>query len=215
MRGLLLDFGGVINMTTFELQPLVERVLGLAQGTLTWRGPFEPETDLLWQSMQRGEIPEREYWEIRIREIGQLVGQRWNIATFNRITKCASPKEIIRPQAIETIKLAKARGIKIGLLTNDLELFYDKECLNRMGIIHEFEAIVDATHTNILKPDPEAYRLGLEALGVPAHETLFVDDQQRNIIGAQKVGLQTLFFDVTQPAACYKKIQARLGLYDA
>ncbi len=93
MKALLLDFGGVINMTTFELQPMIERVLGLEQGTLTWRGPFEPETDPLWQSMQRDEITDREYWQIRIREIGELVGQTWDVLTFNRITKCASPNQ--------------------------------------------------------------------------------------------------------------------------
>ena len=212
MRALLLDFGGVINMTTFELQPLIERVLGLEKGTLTWRGPFAPETDPLWQSMQRDEIAEREYWQIRIREIGELVGQTWDILTFNRITKCASPNDIIRPEATETVKLAKDKGLKVGILSNELELFYSRDCLDRMAIIHEFDAIVDATHTKILKPDPEAYHLALEALGTAAQETLFVDDQLRNVMGAQKVGLKTFHFDITQPVACFERIQARLGL---
>jgi putative hydrolase of the HAD superfamily len=212
LRALLLDFGGVINMTTFELQPFIERVLGLEKGTLTWRGPFEPETDPLWQSMQRDEITDREYWQIRIREIGQLVGETWDVVTFNKITKCTSPDDIIRPEAVETVKLAKGKGLKVGLLSNELELFYDKECLNRMSIIHELDAIIDGTHTKILKPNPEAYRLALKALDTAAHETLFVDDHPKNISGAQQVGLETLHFDITQPAACYKRIQARLGL---
>lgn len=212
MKALLLDFGGVINMTTFELQPMIERVLGLEQGTLTWRGPFEPETDPLWQSMQRNEITDREYWQIRIREIGELVGQTWDVLTFNRITKCASPDDIIRPEATETVKLAKDKGLKVGVLSNELELFYSRECLDRMSITHEFDAIVDATHTKILKPDPKAYRLALEALGTAAQETLFVDDHLRNVIGAQKVGLNTFHFDIMQPVACYERIQAQLGL---
>lgn len=213
LRALLLDFGGVICLTTFELYPFIERLLGLKQRTLTWKGPFNPESDPLWQAMQRDEITEREYWQIRVREIGQLVGQSWDVLTYNRIIRCTAPENMIRPEAVETVKLAQARGIKIGLLSNELELFYGKDCIDRIPLIHEFDAIIDATHTKILKPDPEAYRLALRALNTAAHETLFVDDQMRNITGAQTAGLKTFHFDITRPAACYEKIQVLLGLH--
>jgi hypothetical protein len=41
---LVLDFGGVISRTLFETHDLTERALGLPPGTLTWRGPFDPDT---------------------------------------------------------------------------------------------------------------------------------------------------------------------------
>ena len=41
---LVLDFGGVISKTLFETHALSEAALGLSAGSLTWRGPFEPET---------------------------------------------------------------------------------------------------------------------------------------------------------------------------
>ena len=44
-KGLLLDFGGVISVTLFERHALSEQALGLPAGTLTWRGPFDPEGD--------------------------------------------------------------------------------------------------------------------------------------------------------------------------
>ena len=50
-KGLLLDFGGVISVTLFERHRLSERLLGLPEGTLTWRGPFDPESDALWRDM--------------------------------------------------------------------------------------------------------------------------------------------------------------------
>ena len=54
-HALVLDFGGVISRTLFETHRETEVALGLPPDTLTWRGPFEPETDPLWQSMLRGE----------------------------------------------------------------------------------------------------------------------------------------------------------------
>ena len=70
--GLVLDFGGVITRTLFETHEQTEAALGLGKGSLTWRGPFAPETDPLWQSMQAGEISERDYWRVRTEEVALL-----------------------------------------------------------------------------------------------------------------------------------------------
>jgi putative hydrolase of the HAD superfamily len=84
-QALVLDFGGVVTKTLFETHALTEAALGLASGMLTWRGPFQPETDPLWQAMQRDEMPERDYGLARSCEIGRLVGEDWQqIETFVR-----------------------------------------------------------------------------------------------------------------------------------
>jgi putative hydrolase of the HAD superfamily len=72
--------------------------------------------------------------------------------------------------------------------------------------------VIDATHTHILKPDPRAYAIACEALGVPPPEIVFVDDQQRNVAGARKAGLAAVRFDVTQPAESYAEAERLLGL---
>lgn len=212
LKALLLDFGGVIGLTSFEMHAFTEKLLGLKPGTLNWRGPFDPESDPLWQSMQRDEITEREYWAIRARQVGRLVGETWDTNKFMRTVKCTSPDEGIRSEAVETVRLAKDAGLKVGALSNELELFYGKDCVERISIVRELDVVVDASHTRILKPDPQAYHLALEALNTAPRETLFVDDQMRNVVGAQQVGLRALHFDVTRPAACYAQIQDFLSL---
>ncbi len=212
LKALLLDFGSVISFSNFEIHPLTERILELPPGTLTWRGPFDPDSDSLWQAMQRDELTEREYWHQRAKEIGDLIGETWTVNDYMLATKCTSPDEAIRPEATETITLAKAEGLKVGVLTNELELFYGKACMERISILREIDVMVDATHTKILKPHPEAYQLAVEALGVAAHEILFVDDQMRNVIGGKEAGLEAFHFDFTHPAESYAQIQQRLGL---
>ena len=89
---LILDFGGVVTRTLFETHDLTERALGLAPGSLTWRGPFDPENDSLWQSMQRDEISEREYWLERTRQVSKMVGQNWSaMSDFVKAARGASP----------------------------------------------------------------------------------------------------------------------------
>ena len=74
-KALELDFGGVISRMLFETHDLSERALGLPPGTLTWKGPFDPSTDPLWQDMQADRLSERDYWMTRTREVGQGRGK--------------------------------------------------------------------------------------------------------------------------------------------
>jgi putative hydrolase of the HAD superfamily len=55
-----------------------------------------------------------------------------------------------------------------------------------------FDAVVISCEVGVSKPDPRIYQLCLDRLGLPAPETLFVDDRADNIEGAARVGLRTL-----------------------
>jgi putative hydrolase of the HAD superfamily len=212
-QALVLDFGGVISRTMFETHAITEAALGLAPGTLTWRGPFDPASDPLWQAMQRDEITEREYWMRRTREVGHLLGEEWDrMETFVKRARGADPAATIRPEAIAAVNAAKAAGCRLAILSNELDLFYGAELRGRVEIVKLFDTVVDATYTGILKPDPRAYELCLERLGFPAAACVFVDDQKRNIDGAVAVGMRTVHFDVMQPAASYRRALDLLGI---
>lgn len=203
-RVLVLDFGGVISRTLFETHPETEKTLGLPAGTLTWRGPFAPETDPLWQSMQRGEVSERDYWLTRSREVGALLGETWT--EMQQLVQRARGNEIsatLRPEAIAAIETAHARGHRLAILSNELDLFYGKHLRTQLRILDRFSAIVDATYTGILKPDPRAYAACEVALGVDPADCVFVDDQPRNVEGARQAGWHAVRLDVRDPGAAF------------
>jgi putative hydrolase of the HAD superfamily len=212
-RALVLDFGGVISKTLFETHDATEAALGLAPGTLTWRGPFAGDTDPLWCAMQRGELSERGYWLARSREVGELLGEDWNdMQTFVRRARGAEPSLVIRPEAERAICLASGHGCKLAILSNELDLFYGAEFRRKLPLLDQFDVIVDATHTGILKPDPRAYRAVCDALGLDPQACVFVDDQERNIKGAIACGLTTVWFDVQHPLKSYRQALQPLGL---
>lgn len=212
-KALILDFGGVISRTLFETHDLSEAALGLPPGTLTWRGPFDPSTDPLWRAMQANEISERDYWTTRTREVGRLVGEDWqDMQTFVKRARGADVEAVIRPEAVAAIALARAAGCKLAVLSNELDLFYGADFRQRLPLLGLFNVIVDATYTGVLKPDPRAYEECLSLLGVAAGQAVFVDDQWRNIEGAVRCGLQTVHFDVRDPAASYDKALQLLGV---
>jgi putative hydrolase of the HAD superfamily len=212
-KALILDFGGVVTRTLFETHDVTERALGLAPGTLTWKGPFDPSTDPLWQRMQNREITERDYWMERTRETGRLIGEDWTgMKTFVQRARGAEPDLVLRPEARETILAAKAAGVKLAILSNELDLFYGVDFRKRFPLIDLFDVIVDATYTGILKPDPRAYEQAVRDVGVDKKDCVFVDDQKKNIEGADAVGLPNVHFDVTRPAESYAEARAMLGL---
>lgn len=209
----MLDFGGVVTRTLFETHAQTEQALGLAPGTLSWRGPFDPASDPLWQSMQADEISERDYWSLRTREVGRMVGEDWDaMESFVRQARGADPEAIIRPEAERAIRLAHRRGVRLAILSNELDLFYGADFRRRLPLLDLFETIVDATHTGLLKPDPRSYAMVLEALALPAEACVFVDDQKRNVGGAAAAGMGIVHFDVRHPAESYAQALALIGI---
>lgn len=212
-RALILDFGGVVTRTLFETHDITERALGLPAGTLTWRGPFDPASDPLWVSMQARKITERDYWMTRTREVGALLGEDWtDMKTFVQRARGADPEFVLRPEARDAILKARAAGLKLAILSNELDLFYGESFRKRFPLIDLFDVIVDATYTKILKPDPRAYEQVLAELALSRADCVFVDDQKKNIEGAAAVGLPHVHFDVTRPAEGYAQALTMLGL---
>lgn len=212
-RALVLDFGGVISRTLFETHDLTERALGLASGTLTWRGPFDANGDALWRDMQAGHISEREYWMQRTREVGRLVGEDWTrMEQFVQRARGADPAAVIRPEAIAAVDLAARAGKRLAILSNELDLFYGADFRHRLPLLERFELIVDATYSGVLKPDARAYAAVTEGLNLPAAACVFVDDQPRNVQGARDAGMRTVAFDVRRPAESYDEVLRALGI---
>jgi putative hydrolase of the HAD superfamily len=163
--------------------------------------------------MQADQISERDYWMQRTREVGRLLGEDWTeMQTFVQRARGADVAAVIRPEAVAAIQQAKALGYKLGILSNELDLFYGADFRERLPLLQQFDVIVDATYTQILKPDPRAYQACLQALGVRAEHAVFVDDQLRNVAGAQRCGLPVVHLDVCQPGAGFAKALEMLAV---
>lgn len=205
-RALVLDFGGVISRTLFETHAQTEAALGLPTGTLTWRGPFAPAEDALWRAMQEERISERDYWLTRTREVGRLLGEDWSrMETLVQRARAANVEQVIRPQAVAAVQAARQAGCKLAILSNELDLFYGNGFSRRLPLLRQFDVLVDATYTHILKPDARAYQLCLEQLAVLPQDCVFVDDQLRNVRGAEQVGMAAVHFNVQDPAASFEQ----------
>lgn len=211
--GLLLDFGCVVTYSLFEKHRDTERALGLAAGSLGWLGPLDPDSDDLWRRLERGEIDERDYWARRAEELGRAVGEPgWTMLALMRRIRHDDPNAAVRPGMLALVRRAAAAGIRIGVLSNDLALFYGADFAARVDVLRHVAVFIDGSTSGVLKPDPAAYRAAIDAMGLPARQTLFVDDQLRNVVGALQAGLQVQHFDVRDASGSIAAVAARLRL---
>jgi len=55
-----------------------------------------------------------------------------------------------------------------------------------------FETIVISTQIGTLKPDPKMYETAIKSLDVNNSDTIFIDDNINNCIGAEKLGIKSI-----------------------
>ena len=210
---LLLDFGGVCLVSPVELHRHVETGFGLAEGTLDWTGPISPGDDPLYmESIGSDGITEREYWEIRARQIGDLAGMEVDTRSYMRTAYDHDEDHLIRPEAAAVRAAAAAAGMGVSVLTNDLRAFHDDEWVKGISFLTAVDQVIDLSHRGILKPAREAYELALSHLGASADRVLFVDDQPANVTGAEAVGLAAMWFDISRATRSWQAVAERIGV---
>lgn len=95
---------------------------------------------------------------------------------------------------VELFKQLKDNGkYKIYALTNwSAETF--PIALERYDFLNWFDGIVVSGTEKMRKPNPAFYQLLLDRYNTKAEEALFIDDNLRNVLAAQKMGIKSIHF---------------------
>lgn len=100
------------------------------------------------------------------------------------------------PGAIELLQALRARGVKLGIVTNGLSETH-REKIALLQISEFFDAIFLADEVGMVKPDPLLFAHACHSLGgAPAHSAMVGDRYERDIRGAIEAGLQTIWLNV-------------------
>ena len=181
MRGLLVDFGGVLTTNVFQsFRQFAERE-GLDPDAIKRAFRDDPEALALLRRLERGELTHEEFEPLFVERIGVedsdgLVG---------RLFAGVGPEE----EMLDAVRRARASGVKTGLISNSWGegLSYDDAQLEEL-----FDAVVISGDVGMHKPAPEIFRLAAERIGVPPEECVFVDDLRENVAGAEEVGMTAI-----------------------
>ena len=92
------------------------------------------------------------------------------------------------PGAERLLRRLKARGLKVGVLSNTLPSL--RESLAHHGLARYVDGFFASCALGVAKPDPRAFLLALEGLGLAPEETLYLDDDPENVEAARRLGLR-------------------------
>lgn len=212
-QALLLDVGVVLFKSAWECADAFEDARGLPRGTIVGRGPLDPDTpDPLWARYQADEITERDYWMAYAQA---AVDNGVDINGYDSFMQAIFREpgvDGLRPEALALMAECTAAGRTLGILSNELMSFQGRDWVEAQDWYADFAIVVDATELGVRKPDPRPYEAALAALGLPADEVVFIDDNPTYVSAGLEAGMRSMWLDVLNPAAAFEQAAVELGL---
>jgi putative hydrolase of the HAD superfamily len=199
VKGLILDFGGVLTTNVFESFRAFCEVEGLDPQTVKRTFRENPEALAELRSLERGEV---EVPEFERRFAPHLGLEERAEGLVQRLFAGVGPDEPM----VQAVRRARESGIRTGLISNSWGgTTYDQVAMDDL-----FDAVVISGEVGLHKPEPEIFELGAERVGLPPAECVFVDDLRENCAGAEAVGMTAILHrgaDTTLP-----ELERLLGL---
>jgi putative hydrolase of the HAD superfamily len=173
-------------------------------------GPPDPEAhrDLLAIAGISEEPFEKAYWTHRLNYDADILNGQTYWQTVARDTGVEFTAEQIvellkvdarmwmnlNPAMLAWIPRIKNAGFRLGILSNmgDGVLEYLRP---RFSWLAQFDQLTWSCELGVVKPDPAIYLHTIRKLNVKPEQALFIDNLQKNIDGAEEVGLQAALFE--------------------
>jgi len=178
-RTVIFDYGEVISLSQSAADREAIRALADIDAEPFWRAYFTHRDGL-----DQGGAGVAAYW----RAIADEVGAQWDDARVHELWAADFRSWLsINPGTIEVLADLKAGGTRLALLSNagaDFGSYF------RYGPLGDFFAACYVSgELNLLKPHAEIYQHVLADLGITAADAVFIDNREKNVRGAEAVGI--------------------------
>lgn len=200
IEAVVFDMGGVLTVDPFAACRDYADELGIPPETFVDQfGGRE------FAEVETGDRTVRDYLKFACRDVEKRLGVPVDI---RRLADCLAAGQQVRPEMIALIEDLVARGVRIGVLTNNAK---EARSWWTSGVlpIDSFTAIVDSSEVGMRKPDPAIFALTAERIGCRPDRLLYFDDSEENVVGAASSGLTARLF--SHPDACRREC-AQYGL---
>ena len=205
LAGVLFDLGGVVMESPLHALARYERERGLPPNAINRVVAAAGEAGA-WARLERGELTVATFcapFEADCRAHGVEVDGAAVIAAI-------AAAGVARPAMLEAIRRIRARGLRVGALTNNWKREGSEDDLIPHRLRSHFDAFVESRVVGLRKPDPRIYLLACRELGVPPARTAFLDDIGGNLKPARALGMATIKVD--DPQRALAELGALIGL---
>ena len=144
-----------------------------------------------WHLLEKGQIDVATYFSRLSERAPSILGTEIDMEAYARFWRSSAPG--VHWMVVHKIRELKARGVRLGLLTNNVKEF--GEHWRTMFPLDElFEEVVDSSHVGMRKPERGIYELTCARMGVLPTETVFIDDNADNVAAARAYGMEAVHF---------------------
>jgi epoxide hydrolase-like predicted phosphatase len=179
LRGLLIDFGGVLTTSPFESFRAFCEAEGLDPETIGRRFREDRGARELLIGLETGTLPEEEFET----QFAALLGVE-PPGLIERLMGGSVPEQ----EMLDAVGRARQSGIRTGLVSNSWGTRrYDRPQLAKL-----FDGVVISGEIGIRKPAREIYELGARSLELAPEQCVFVDDLPFNLKPAEELGMATV-----------------------
>ena len=190
IRAVLFDFGGVVLSSPFEAFRHYEREHGLPDDFIRTVNATNHHENA-WALLERGEVDLEGFDEL-FREESKALG--YEVPGLDVLGLLGGE---VRPAMVTALRRIREHGLPLALLTNNFAPQPDvEEGYHHRAEVAEalalFDHVIESSKAGVRKPDPRAYELALEALGVAAEHVVFLDDLGINLKPAREMGMTTI-----------------------
>jgi epoxide hydrolase-like predicted phosphatase len=177
LKAAIFDFGGVLTTPVWDSFAAFCRDQGLDEATVRDLFRRDPEALADLRELEMGRMREEEFE----RRFAERLGLPDGDGLIESLFRGMRPAD----EMLEAVRVARAAGIRTGLLSNSWSTsHYDRDLLREL-----FDDAVISGEVGMHKPQQQIYRLAAERLGVEPADCAFVDDLRDNCAGAEAVGM--------------------------
>ena len=203
-KALLFDVGDVVLKSNWAMLDELERATG---SKVPGRGPLDPGGDPDWGRYLAGELSFRDYWEAKAH--GGGFADRY--AMWREMCRRLG-REQFDETALALIDEARAAGVPVGILSNDLVAIGGRQWVDSRPELNGYDAFVDSTEFGERKPAPGPYLAAADQLGLAPEDIVFLDDTVACVEGARAVGMLAVHVDPTDREPAFTRARQLVGL---
>lgn len=189
IEAILFDFGGVLWVPLNEAKVRKKRDqlalnLGFSNGEAMWQYFYGGEE---WELTKTGQWLEDQMWKALLSPL-DLKDKKSREAFLEELFEGIGLKlemELLLQQLFETHMLA--------ILSNASDIL-EWRINEELGIGHFFSDVINSHRIGFAKPDLQIYQIALDRLNVEPGALYFIDDQERNTLAAESLGIRSHIF---------------------
>jgi putative hydrolase of the HAD superfamily len=195
-RAVVFDYGEVISFSPSEEdRARMVDAAGVPAADL-WRA-YDADRDRLDQGL----VSTTEYWF----GIGAALGLTWDLPQAQRMWALDFRGwTSADPAVVQVLTELAEGGTRLALLSNAHPDYGGAFRYSPIGAL--FEQVLVSGELLLLKPDPAIYRHAAAVLGLRPEELVFIDNRERNVRGAESIGITGHVY--TDPASLRAFLQS-------